>query len=172
MRLRRDFRGFTMIEMIMLVAIGAFVVGGIVAFTRNVAENTIATKDRLAALDLAQRQMETELNAYYGTVYAADGSCGAAPENHPFNLRVDVDGVDDTDTTHGGFLVRRTVTETVTKTPAMEDFSQPIGTDPLDPVCIGLKKIDILVDYAGGTFANPLVKLTAYSENSILLDTE
>ena len=170
MRLSLGTRGFTMIELIMLIVIGAFVVGGIVAFTRNITENTILLKDRLAALDLAQRQMETELNAYYGWIRAvADSDCRDVPaEFRTYNLRPDI-----TDTPYGSFIVRRNVIETVRLTPNMADFSQPLassGTYP--PYCVGLKEIRVQVDYAGGTFANPLIQLTAYKESRVLDDTD
>ncbi|GEM_PF-1904963 len=169
MRIRRSAHGFTMIEMIMLIAIGAFVVGGIVAFTRNVTENTIALKDRLAALDLAQRQMETELNAYYGWIGAdPGGDClDSTPEFKTHNLKPGI-----TETVYGSFKVQRNVTETITLTPRGDDFSQPLGPDVAYNLCVGLKKIDILVDYTGGDFTSPLISLTAYKESHVFDDTD
>lgn len=69
---RGSSRGMTLIETVMMIAVGSIVVGGIVHFTQTLTINENKMRDRLFALDLAQMQMESLMNTPYTSL--ADGS--------------------------------------------------------------------------------------------------
>ncbi len=92
MRMKRSSSGMTLIELIMLIAIGSIIVGGVVMFVRELTVSQTRMRDRLLALDLAQMQMESLMNSPYDSL--ADGTVSV----------------------FYGFKVKQTVTETASVT--------------------------------------------------------
>ncbi len=53
----KKIRGFTLIEMVLMIAIGSVLIGGIVLFTFQLSRNTMDIKDMMIATYLAKRQV-------------------------------------------------------------------------------------------------------------------
>ena len=128
---KKNNQGFSLIEFIVMIAVGSFLVSGLVLFTRQQAVNGTQMRDFLVALDLARVKM-AEMN---NTAYAS--------------LTVGTTTLAD-DASFPGFDIQRVITL--------------VNTGAPNPVTI--RQIDIKIDYAGGTFSNPLIKLSAYRQSN------
>ena len=121
--------GFTLIEFVMIIAIGSFLVAGIVLFTRQQIVNGVNMRDFLIASNLAKLKMAEMNNTTYASLPAGTTTLPAEPS-------------------FSGFAVQRVISTIATS-----------GT-------ITLRQINVLVDYTGGSFSNPLVQLITYRQSS------
>ena len=149
MRLRRCMAGMTMIEVILLIAIGSFVVSGIVLFTRQMALNATQTRDRLAAMDVARVQMETVMRTAYNLLANADLTV------NDFKVRQTVNPV-----SFGSIELRED------NTLLAGNLTQP-ETLTLD---LELSEVDILVDTPAGDFTSPILQLRTFRQSHVLQD--
>ena len=121
-------KGMTLIELIMIIAIGSALVGGVVLFTHQLVRSGTQTRDYLIAMDLGEQKMAEMNNAAFVTL--PPGTTNFLEASFP------------------GFGIRRVITD---------ETSSAVGG-----FTITLRRIEMLVDYAGGTFANPLVRLITF----------
>ena len=120
-------QGFTLIEFIVIIAVGSFLVVGIVLFTRQQIINTVKMQDFLIASNLARLKMAVMNNTAYPSVGTT------APS---------------TEASFPGFIFRQAVT----------DVAASGGSS--------LRQIQIDVDYSGGSFDNPIVRLITYRQSN------
>lgn len=120
-------KGFTLIEFVMIIAVGSFLVAGIVLFTRQQIVGGVKMRDFLIASNLAKLKMAQMNN----TVYPATGTTTPSAE-----------------ASFPGFIFRQVVTNVATS-----------GAS-------SVRQIQIDVDYSGGSFANPLVRLMTYRQSN------
>ena len=130
--LPRKSRGMTLIELVIIIGLGAVLTLGIVKFTFQQINTGVKMRDYLTALNLARLKMALANNTDYTTLGAATTTLAQ-------------------EASFTGFDVQRIVGSEVT--------GAPYG--------VKIKKIDIKVDYVGGSFANPLVWLTTYREDHV-----
>jgi len=75
-------RGFTLIEMVMIIAVGSIVVGGMVLFSAQHARQSVQMRDQVVSIYLAQRYMAESNNVAFAalppatTNFAADAAFG------------------------------------------------------------------------------------------------
>ena len=134
----RNSRGMTLIELIMIIAIGSALVAGVVKFTQQQIYNGSRMRDYLVALNLARIQMAKDNNTNYATLRGA-----SVP---PFwtDLGSESGG------SFPGFILRRYIQSETTGATGVK-----------------IMQVDIKVDYAGGTFANPIVWLITYHKDHV-----
>ena len=148
MRLRRGVAGMTMIEVILLIAIGSFVVMGIVLFTRQMALNATQTRERLAAMDVARAAMEEVMRMNYAALPSGDTD---------FNLN--------------GYRVRRSVNTTAGWSKTVRDDNRLFGAGQVDEFIVipfGVRQIQIFVDEPGGDFTVPLVQIVSFKHSHVV----
>lgn len=141
-----DVRGMTMIEVIMMIAIGSFIVSGIVLFSRQLSMNALEMQNRIMATDTARLDAEAVTRSAYNSVVSST-------------------------TTINGFSVRRTVgTAAMFDQQALDDNDLATGT--VDPgwvmVRSRLKQITIEVDEAGGDFSSPLAQILTFKQSLVV----
>ena len=128
----KSSRGFTLIELIVAIAVGSFLIAGIVLFTQQQTSDGIRVKDYLAVLHLAKMKLAETNNMAYASL--ATGSV-VLPDEASFP----------------GFDIQRTVSDVATAT---------VGGQT-----IRLRQYSVNIDYAGGAFTNPLVRLVTYRQS-------
>ncbi len=133
MTARTRSRGFTLIELIMIIVIGAVLTIGIVKFTHQQIKDSTKMRDYLTALNLARLKMSIVNNTDYASMVASTSTTLPAEASFP------------------GFITQRVV--------SAETTGAPNG--------VKYKRIDIKVDYTGGTFTNPIIWLITYRESNI-----
>ena len=124
-------KAFSLIELIVMIAVGSFLVSGLVLFTNQQMKNGVQMRDFLVALDLARLKIAESNNTAYASLPVGTTSLADDPS-------------------FSGFDLQRVISL--------------VNTGAPNPVTI--RQIDISVDYAGGTFLNPLVKLTTYRQSN------
>lgn len=130
----RGARGFTMVELILTVAIGSVLVSGIVLFTRTQFEQSVRSTDLLTAINLARLRMADLDRQSYASLPASGSTTDYAA-----------------DPVIAGFRTRLVV--------ALVEGAGAGGNRR------ELKRLEVLVDYAGGDFTPPLARLITYRQN-------
>lgn len=147
MTIRND-RGITLIELIILIAIGSFIVSGTVLFTRQIALNANQARSRLAAMDTARLQMETMKRTPYDQLFQG---------NTDFDLN--------------NFRVRQSVNVYRASTARFNepnhwwqgDLRRPAGSASGQ-----LSRVDITVDEPEGDFSTPILQLSTFRPDHVL----
>ena len=146
MKIKTNAHGMTMIELIMMIAIGSFVVSGIVLFSRQLTLNVMEMQGRIQATDVARLDAETVMQAAYSAVVNST-------------------------TTINGFSVRRRVSTVASNNQqAFDDNFLDTGLVDPDWVMVrsNLKQITIEVDEPGGDFSTPLAQVFTFKQSLVV----
>ena len=127
----KSVRGVTLIELILIIAIGAVLTVGLVKFGTQMVRQGILARDTVIAYNLARLKMaETEV-ADFSTLTL--GNTALADE-----------------ASFPAYDIRRTCSN-------VASVAGPIT----------LRRVDILIDYAGGNFSRPLARVITYRHNLV-----
>ncbi|HTL70510.1 MAG TPA: prepilin-type N-terminal cleavage/methylation domain-containing protein [Candidatus Eisenbacteria bacterium] len=129
--MKKSSAGVTLIELILIIAIGAVVTGGAVRFAVELTRQGIRARDAAVAYNLARLKMAEADAADFSTLTTGNA---VLPDEASFP----------------GYDIRREISDVAT------------AAGP-----ITLRRVDIVVDYAGGTFASPLARLITYRHNLV-----
>ncbi len=143
--MRNNRLGYTMIEMIMTIAIGSVLVGGLVLFSQQIMLSAVKARNLSISLHLAIVEIERANVMDYSTLVAGTTDL-------PVTLN------------HPGFKARRIV--------SIVNIPPPPPPTGGGTAVSELRRIDIKVDLATGNFSNPLVQLTTYRNSYLLFSPE
>ena len=121
----------TLVEIILLIAIGAVVTLGLGLFATEMTRQGIRSRDAVVAYNLARLKMAEADMANFSTLALGNTALAGEPS-------------------FPGYAARREVSE-------VASVEGPIL----------LWRVDIVIDYAGGTFAQPLARLVTYRHNLV-----
>ncbi len=119
-------KGFTLIEFVMMIVVGSFLVSGIVLFTKQQVISATEMRDFLIASNLSRLKIAQMNNAAYPAVGTTTPSAEAS---------------------FPGFIFRQVVTSVAASGGS------------------SVRQVQLDVDYTGGSFSNPLVRLITYRQS-------
>ena len=143
--MRNDACGMTMIEVIMMITIGSFIVSGIVLFSRELSVNAVNLQNRISATDIGRQEAEAVMRSAYAAV--PDGTIV---------------------TVINGFRVMRQVSPVSQWVQTALDENH-LGMGPGAVIIThGLRQVEIRVDEADGDFSSPLARILTFKQSHVV----